>query len=261
MDELRDWDELLRRLEKTKDKRTLIELVQKAGEKILTHYEIRLGNLTIEPLRVEAYLYKAGCFEDKFVHKGKGKEKEVYGPRQRNRFGELYIHNDYGGVDIVLSRSETYAFSFLLKDSRILRNDEIIYPFVKQIQLAQILKEQGIPIDYHEKVLCRKAKPNETIVFKTVRNGLSKIVERPDFRKAEQNEFNTLLISLFIELKEHTSRDFTFETGFGGDRAVVEYLKDYRAMHPAVGIDELDRIRKELYPNGSKSEFKKEFEK
>ena len=114
---------------------------------------------------------------------------------------------------------------------------------------------------YHEKVLYRKAKPNETIVFKTVRNGLSKIVERPDFRKAEQNEFNTLLISFFIELKEHTSRDFNFETGFGGDRAVVEYLKDYRAMHPEVGIDELDRIRKELYPNGSKSEFKKEFEK
>ena len=83
MDKLRDWDELLRPLEAPADKRTLIELVQKAGEKILTHYEIRLGNLTIEPLRVEAYLYKAGCFEDKFVHKGKGKEKEVYGPRQR----------------------------------------------------------------------------------------------------------------------------------------------------------------------------------
>ena len=261
MDELQDLGELLDRLEAPADKRTIIEVVQKIGAKILTHYEIRLGNLTIEPLRVEAYLYKAGCFEDKFVHKGIGKENEVYGPRQRNRFGELYIHSGYDGVDIVLSRSETYAFSFLLKDSRILRNDEIIYPFVKQIQLAKILKEQGIPIDYHEKVLYRKAKPNETIVFKTVRNGLSKIVERPDFRKAEQNEFNTLLISFFIELKEHTSRDFGFETGFGGDRAVVEYLKDYRAMHPEVGIDELDRIRKELYPNGSKSEFKKEFEK
>ena len=55
MDKLRDWDELLSCLETTVDKRTLIELVQKAGEKILTHYEIRLGNLTIEPLRVEAY--------------------------------------------------------------------------------------------------------------------------------------------------------------------------------------------------------------
>ena len=261
MDELQELEKLLYCREKAADKRTIIEAVQRIGAKILTHYEIRIGNLTIEPLRVEAYLYKPVCFEDKFVHKGKGEEKEVYGPRQRNRFGELYIHNGYYGVDIVLSRSETYAFSFLLKNSRILRNDEIIYPFVKQIQLAKILKEQGIPIDYHEKVLYRKAKPNETIVFKTVRNGLSKIAERPDFRKAEQNEFNTLLISFFIELKEHTSRDFNFETGFGGDRAVVEYLKDYRAMHPEVGIDELDRIRKELYPNGSRSEFKKEFEK
>ena len=261
MDELQELEKLLYCREKAADKRTIIEAVQRIGAKILTHYEIRIGNLTIEPLRVEAYLYKPVCFEDKFVHKGKGEEKEVYGPRQRNRFGELYIHSGYSGVDIVLSRCETYAFSFLLKNSRILRNDEIIYPFVKQIQLAKILKEQGIPIDYHEKVLYRKAKPNETIVFKTVRNGLSKIAERPDFRKAEQNEFNTLLISLFIELKEHTSRDFNFETGFGGDRAVVEYLKDYRAMHPEVGIDELDRIRKELYPNGSRSEFKKEFEK
>lgn len=261
MEEMRDLDKLLKRLETATDKRTIIEVVQKIGAKILTHYEIRLGNLTIEPLRVEAYLYKPVYFEDKFIHKEKGKENIVYGPQQRDRIGELYIHSGYSGADIVLSRCKTYAFSFLLKNSRILRNDEIIYPSVKQIQLGRILKEQGIPIDYHEKVLYRKAKPNETIVFKTVRNGLSKIAERPDFRKAEQNEFNTLLISLFIELKEHTSSEFDFEAGFGGDRAVVEYLKDYKAMHPEVGIDELDRIRKELYPNGSKSEFKKEFEK
>ena len=73
MEEMRDLDKLLKRLETATDKRTIIEVVQKIGAKILTHYEIRLGNLTIEPLRVEAYLYKAGCFEDKFVHKGKGK--------------------------------------------------------------------------------------------------------------------------------------------------------------------------------------------
>lgn len=71
--------------------------------------------------------------------------------------------------------------------------------------------------------------------------------------------YNQLLISSFIELKEHTSSQYDFESGYGGDRAVVEYLKDYKHTHPTISRDELDKLRKELYPNGSKTEFVKEF--
>ena len=40
---------------------------------------------------------------------------------------------------------------------------------------------------------------------------------------------------------------------------IVEYLKEYRLNNPTVSKEELDKMRKELYPNGSKTEFEKEF--
>lgn len=67
------------------------------------------------------------------------------------------------------------------------------------------------------------------------------------------------MISSFIELKEHTSQNYDFEKGYGGDRAVIEYLKNYKTKHPNVSVEELDKLRKELYPNGSRTEFIKEF--
>ena len=67
------------------------------------------------------------------------------------------------------------------------------------------------------------------------------------------------VFSSFIELKDHTSSQFDFEAGYGGDKAVVEYLKEYRLNNPTVSKEELDKMRKELYPNGSKTEFEKEF--
>ncbi len=39
----------------------------------------------------------------------------------------------------------------------------------------------------------------------------------------------------------------------------VEYLKDYKHTHPTISRDELDKLRKEVYPNGSQTEFVKEF--
>ena len=183
----------------------------------------------------------------------------IYGLMQRNRFGKLYIHSGYSGVDLVLSNNENYAFSFLIKNSRISVDGEIVLPFTKQYGVAGLLKDYGVPIDYDEVVLCAKKVPNKSVVFQTIRNGLLTISERDDFSKEEQDKFSTLLISSFIELKEHTSRQFDFATGYGGDRAVVEYLKKYKKEHPETSVDELDRMRKQLFPNGSKSEFVKEF--
>ena len=233
----------------------IIQLLQKIGAELLTNYEIRVNDLTIELLRVEPYLYQEGSFEDKFIHL----EDDVYGKHQRNRRGKLYIHKGFSGVDIVLSTDDRYAFSFLIKNSRALINNQIVVPFLKQYGIAEILKKHGIPLDYNECVLYQKEKPIDCIVFKTVRNGLSKIAERSDFTKQEQAKYSHLLISSFIELKEHTSRQYNFETGYGGDKAVVIYLKEYKVLHPEVSIAELDEMRKKVYPNCSKTEYKKEF--
>ncbi|MCH5320212.1 MAG: hypothetical protein J1E36_00515 [Eubacterium sp.] len=238
-----------------------IKKLQEIGAELLTKYEIRVNNITIEPLRVEPYFFKKNVFEDKFIHRKVLENGICYGPSQRDRFGKLYIHKGFSGVDIVLSNSEEYAFSFLIKRSRILIDNKVEYPFVKQYDVAKILKKHGITDDYDKMVLFEKESPNNTIVFKTIRNGLKTIAERPDFSKEEQNLYNDLLISSFIELKEHTSSQHGFATGYGGDRAVIEYLKEYKLLHPNTRIKELDKLRRELYPNGSKTEFEKVFNK
>lgn len=245
---------------KNKEPDEIVPMLQKIGAELLTKYEIRIGNITIEPLRVEPYLFKQEAFEDKFIHSIiKDNKMRYYGPQQRNRFGKLYIHSGYSGVDIVLSDNDDYAFSFLIKNSRILINGSVAYPFLKQYGVAEVLKNNGIATDYDEIVLCKKETSNNNIVFRTIRNGLKNIAERNDFSKEEQVKYNSLMISSFVELKEHTSKDFDFSSGYGGNRAVVEYLKDYKKEHPDMSRDELDKLRKKLYPNGSKTLFVKEF--
>lgn len=253
--------ELIEKLQvKTNKEEQILQILREIGAELLTKYEIRIKNIIIEPLRVEPYLFMPPIFKDKFTHHVELKNHEIiYGSHQRNRFGKLYIHKGFKGVDIVLSDSNEYAFSFLIKNSRILIDGKVAYPSVKQKDTAKILKEHGISYDCDEIVLYKKELPNNTVVFRTIRNGLKKIVERDDFKKEEQNKYNKLMISSFIELKEHTSAQFDFETGYGGDKAVVEYLKEYRLKNPAISKEELERMRKELYPNGSKTEFEKVF--
>lgn len=269
MDELKELRSLVNELtnkldniaeDSRADKEVVIVYLQKIGAEFLKKYEIRIGNITIEPLRVEPYLFKKDAFEDKFTHYiVKDDKQKYYGPQQRNRFGKLYIHSGYSGVDIVLSDNDNYAFSLLIKNSRILINGNVEYPFLKQYGVAEVLKENGIAVDYDEIVLCKKETPSNAIVFRTIRNGLATIAERDDFPKEKQAEYSFLMISSFIELKEHKSKNFDFSCGYGGDKAVVEYLKDYINAHPGTSRDELDKLRKELYPNGSKTEFVKEF--
>lgn len=267
MDELQKLEAMVDELKMALDNKTnkkpddIVPILQKIGAELLTKYEIRIGNITIEPLRVEAYLFKETVFEDKFIHHIKKNKQSYYGPQQRNKFGKLYIHSGYTGVDIVLSNDDNYAFSFLIKNSRVLISNNVTYPFLKQNGVAKVLKGRGIPVDYGEIVLYKKEAPSNSTVFRTIRNGLRNIIEREDFKKTEQNKYNQLLISSFIELNEHTSSQYDFESGYGGDRAVVEYLKDYKHARPTISREELDKLRKELYPNGSKTEFVKEFGK
>lgn len=252
---------LIEELKQLTNREDIEKTLLKTGAELLTKYEIRILNIIIEPLRVEPYLFIPSVFEDKFMHHIKAENDIIYGPHQRNRYGKIYIHKGFSGVDVVLSDEDEYAFSFLIKNSRILIDNKVVYPFVKQYEVAKILKEHGISIDYDNVVLFKKETPNNTIVFKTIRNGLRKIEERDDFSKSEQNQYNNLMISSFIELKDHTSCQYDFETGYGGDKAVVEYLKEYKSFHPNITLEELNEMRKKLYPNGSKTEFVKEFNK
>ena len=213
------------------DKDDIVKKLQEIGTELLTNYEIRVNNITIEPLRVEPYFFNPNRFEDKFMHSKKENDKIIYGKKQRNRFGKLYIHSGFSGVDIVLSAGDNYALSYLIKNSRVFINDKCEYPFLKQYGVADVLDKNGISIDYDEEVLCKKNKSNEKDVFRTVRNGLiNDIQERPDFSKEEQNKFNKLMISSFIELNEHTlskspsAEQYDFENGYGKIIAVAQFM-------------------------------------
>lgn len=235
------------------------ELLQEVNAMLLTQYVICVKNIIIEPLRVEAYLYVDGSYEDKFIHRSNG--NAPYGVCQRNRFGQLYVHPGYGGVDIVLSLDNTYAYSCLIKNSYISVDGETTRRFVKQYEAAKFLKDAGFQIGDQQVVLKRREHAREDIVFNTVRKGLLSIVERPDFSKEEQNQFNKRPIASLIELKDHSSSQFNFEKGYGGDWIVVQYLKKVKESNPDITAGELNELRKKLYPNGSKKLLEEEFGK
>ncbi len=127
MEPILELKETVRRLEAARDTESQIELLQSLNDQLLTRFCVRLGEgILLLPLWVEAYYYHPGSFEDSSAH---------LSPRQKDRFGRLYIHSKgYGGADICLSMGE-YYLSCLLKYSLI--NGE----FLSQLGLRDLLKE------------------------------------------------------------------------------------------------------------------------
>ena len=127
MEPILELKETVRRLEAARNTESQIELLQSLNDQLLTRFCVRLGEgILLLPLWVEAYYYHPGSFEDSSAH---------LSPRQKDRFGRLYIHSKgYGGADICLSMGE-YYLSCLLKYSLI--NGE----FLSQLGLRDLLKE------------------------------------------------------------------------------------------------------------------------
>ena len=62
MEELR---KLVKELEQLTDKKEIVAKLQEIGAGLINKYEIKVGNVTIEPLLVEAYYYD----KDKFFNR------------------------------------------------------------------------------------------------------------------------------------------------------------------------------------------------
>ena len=134
MNKLQDLRNLVDKLEAKTYSKEIVQTLQEIGAKLINEYDIKVGNLTIEPLLVEAYYYncdKLHGFQDENCHRQ---------PEQRGQehFGTLYFHKKgYGGVDLCLPCGD-YYLSFLLKCSRI-TNDDII---CRQTTLYDVLKQE-----------------------------------------------------------------------------------------------------------------------
>ena len=143
--------DLVKQLENTNEKTAQIKILQEIGKKLLTEYVIKVGDITIKPLWVEAYYSDTNTgFVDEAVH---GNEC------QKNRYGVLYFHHktddQRSGVDICLSCGN-YYLSYLLKYTL------VNGAFKSQAQLSSMIPHELR--DDTKNVLVRDQNPTEVIV-------------------------------------------------------------------------------------------------
>ena len=144
-------ENLINQLTSTHDKDAQVKLLQEIGKKLLTEYVIKIGDITIKPLWVEAYYSDTNTgFVDEAVH---GNEC------QKNQYGALYFHHktddQRSGVDICLSCGN-YYLSYLLK-----------YTLVNGIFKSQAQLSSMIPHELRgtaKNILVKEQNPAEVMV-------------------------------------------------------------------------------------------------
>lgn len=144
-------EDLINQLTSTHDKDAQVNFLQEIGKKLLTEYVIKIGDITIKPLWVEAYYSDTNTgFVDEAVH---GNEC------QKNQYGALYFHHktddQRSGVDICLSCGN-YYLSYLLK-----------YTLVNGIFKSQAKLSSMIPHELRgtaKNVLVKEQNPAEVMV-------------------------------------------------------------------------------------------------
>lgn len=144
-------ENLINQLTSTHDKDAQVNFLQEIGKKLLTEYVIKIGDITIKPLWVEAYYSDTNTgFVDEAVH---GNEC------QKNQYGTLYFHHKTddlrSGVDICLSCGN-YYLSYLLK-----------YTLVNGIFKSQAQLSSMIPHELRgtaKNVLVKEQNPAEVMV-------------------------------------------------------------------------------------------------
>lgn len=144
------------------------EKLQLLGEMLITDYIIKIGDLKIEPLWVEAYYSNvAKGFVDPFIH----------GEEEQSEFGILYFHHKTddarSGVDICLSLcneskiESKYHLSYLLKYTLV--NGE----FTTQSQLSAKIRKTYDSLPNKNDILKTSCNKSESdIVGCTTRIGL-----------------------------------------------------------------------------------------
>lgn len=144
-------ENLINQLTSTHDKDAQVNFLQEIGKKLLTEYVIKIGDITIKPLWVEAYYSDTNTgFVDEAVH---GNEC------QKNQYGALYFHHktddQRSGIDICLSCGN-YYLSYLLK-----------YTLVNGIFKSQAQLSSVIPHELRgtaKNVLVKEQNPAEVMV-------------------------------------------------------------------------------------------------
>lgn len=184
----------------------IVEKLQLLGNELITKYVIKVGDVTIEPLWVEAYYSnKNNGFEDPFIH---GKEEQ-------SKFGILYFHHNTddsrSGVDICLSlcnedkNESKYYLSYLLKYTLV--NGE----FTTQSQLSAKIRKVYNLLSESDKsrILSNKtfnATNTNDIVGYTTRIGLKATDSDPETEKIKKS-----YISLKLAIAKNFDKSYSCE--------------------------------------------------
>ncbi len=172
------------------DYKKVEEELQLLGKMLITDCVIKIGDLMVEPLWVEAYYSNtAKGFADPFIH---GKEEQ-------SKFGILYFHHktddSRSGVDICLSlcdddkKESKYYLSYLLKYTLV--NGE----FTTQSELSTKIRKAYDSLPNKKDILEISCNKSETdIVGYTTRIGLN--VKDSDVQKESKKRYAPLKLAI-----------------------------------------------------------------
>lgn len=220
MDELK---RLVDELERANDK---VQKLKEIGKKLLNEYEIKIGNMVIEPLLVEAY-YNSSNFPDDSVHAAKKSNANTYTlakQRQKNNYGELYVH--YGtkdGIDIVLSNGD-YYLSFLIKNALIhfIGSSQCVI-YAKQCKISEMLCgecdgkvncEKGMACKHYGKKVLKSVQPKNNEIIFVKRKGLK----------------NSYADKPLAALPINKIKDYSFTAGESSTKIVKTYIEKQISM-------------------------------
>ncbi len=107
-----------------------IERLQNEARLFLTKTKLMLNGVSILPKEIEVYYFKEGEFEDTSVHRNdlqKKNKNHFYVHRRGLKQTDKYNGGNRGGVDFVVSDSENFYYSFLIR-SAVIDNELVIGP-------------------------------------------------------------------------------------------------------------------------------------
>lgn len=164
MENLKDLRILVGNLEKaTGDEQ--VKILQEMERVLLTRYIVKVENLTIEPLIIEAYYYDKDHFADSNTHKCS--EQQQWNILYRYSLKpNLSASGRTGGVDICLACNDErredenkYYLSFLIKNALI--NGEVC----RQVKVNAILNQLDAGNETFSDVLISKAETTSDVIY------------------------------------------------------------------------------------------------
>ena len=167
----------------------IVEVLQEIGTMLLSEYVLQIGDITVEPLWVEAYYANNDKgFSDPFIH----------GDKKQKEFDVLYFHHktddSRSGVDVCLGNN-SYSLSYLLKYTLV---DGV---FTTQSQLSGKIRKayEALPPDSKCSVIKKQHHPADVIGY-TERRGLKvKDADKDAARKKEYAAYKLAMVRDFCQ--------------------------------------------------------------